>query len=429
MGKGWIARTLRAFQAHWWSFFYRRCVAGFPWFRPARPSGVPVMVTARRMVRRHFGRDHHAAYRALAQVLAAIVWPPAVLLQLWEIRYYRGPEAVPTKQILGALWAAMRHNVMPGEYYAYGLWQRDRKVNIDNYLYAKEAARLFKLLNRPSQPNPIDDKLAFYEMCKTHALPTPEVLAAFTPAGELPEFKSGLPPKHDLFVKPRMGVGNNGTEHLRWDGTIFKSNRSGRIRPEELSFYLATRARTENRTLLIQPALVNHPGLLAGPSACLSPARLVTGLSNNGDVVPIYSHIHFFYVADYNQIPATPRVALIDVASGRLRSPPQEIYGAKRSNHWSNDNSDDRSTLSDWCRMLPDWPIVLQHTRIAHQACSNYVFIGWDVALTDHGPMLLEGNLNWTASDYQRLTGEPLGSTKFADVLATRLYDAVSPKG
>ena len=129
------------------------------------------MVEARRLVRRHFGRDHHPAYRALAQVFAVIAWPPAVLIHLWQIRYDRGPEAVPIKHVPGALWAAMRHNVLPGEYYAYALWQPNRKANIDNYLYSREGPRLFKLLNRPLQPNPLDDKLAFHYMCKAHALP------------------------------------------------------------------------------------------------------------------------------------------------------------------------------------------------------------------------------------------------------------------
>src|SRR5215831_14927293 len=135
MGRPGIADALQALQARWWHFFYKRCLVGFPWFRPAQPPGVPAMVTARRMVRRHFGRDHHPVYRALAQVLAAIVWPPAVILQLRVIRRH-GPGTVPIKQVPGALWAAFRHNVGPGEYYAYGIWQPDRKMNIDNYLYS-----------------------------------------------------------------------------------------------------------------------------------------------------------------------------------------------------------------------------------------------------------------------------------------------------
>ena len=199
------------------------------------------------------------------------------------------------------------------------IWQPDRKVNIDNYLYSKEASRIFKLLNRPSQPNPIDDKLAFYEICKAHALPTPEILAAFTPTGQLLEFELGLPPKRDLFVKPRMGVGGDGAEHFRWDGVLFKSERCGHLRSEDLAGYLATRARTENRTLIVQPALSNHPKLHIAATASLATARVVTGLSANGDAIPIFGHIHFFPET------AAQSVALIDLASGRFMPAPAKI--------------------------------------------------------------------------------------------------------
>src|SRR5437764_8063979 len=120
MVRGGAARTLRT---RWWTFFYRRCLTGFPWFWPARPLGVPAMVAARRIARQQFGRDHHLVSRALANALTAIVWPPAVLIQLWEIRRERGRDAVPIRRAPGALWAAMRHNVLPDYYYGYALWE------------------------------------------------------------------------------------------------------------------------------------------------------------------------------------------------------------------------------------------------------------------------------------------------------------------
>ena len=76
----------------------------------------------------------------------------------------------------------------------------------------------------------------------------------------------------------------------------------------------------------------------------------------------------------------------------------------------------------DEIRMLPDWDAVLRHTKVAHQACPDFVFVGWDVAFTERGPVLIEGNVNWCADDYQRLRGEPLGYTKFADILSARLH-------
>jgi hypothetical protein len=407
---GRLAGTLQTLRAGWWSFFNRRCLVGFPWFWPARPPGIPAMVAARRIARRNFGHDHQPVYRALAQVLTAIAWPPAVLIQLWEIRHYRGPQAVSLRRAPGALWAAMRHNVLPGEYYAYALWQPDRKANIDNYLYSKEGPRLFRLLNRPSQPNPIDDKLAFHEMCKAHALPCPDILAVFSSSGRLIEFESGQPPRCNLFAKSRMGLASDGAEHFRWQGAVFESDRGCRIRPEKLDSYLATRALTENRTLLVQPALSNNPELRINPNARLATARLVTGLSADGNITPIFGFF-FYLAAQAGKMPAR-REALIDVSSGRLMWAPREF--AKSSSRKLIDESNDAA-------MLPDWDTVLRHIEVAHRACSNFVFIGWDAVFTSHGPMLLEGNVNWCADEYHRLRGEPLGYTKFADILAGRL--------
>lgn len=372
------------------------------------------MVAARRMVRRHFGRNHHPLYRALAQILTAIAWPLAAIIQLWLIRYFRGPEAVPIKHLPGAFWAALRHNVQPGEYYAYELWHPNRKVNIDNYLYSREGPRLFNLLNRQSEPNPIDDKLAFHQMCKTHALPSPEILAAFAPTGMLREFETGLPPTRDLFIKPRNAMGGYGAEQFRWRGAVFESDCGARLKPENLVGYLSSRARSENRTLLVQPALSNHPQFRLGENAYLVTARLVTGLSTDGGVIPIFGQLYIFHFGT-NRLLAR-RVALIDVTSGRLTWTPREFAGEKRWIQRADKNSDD-------IRILPDWNEVLQHTKVAHQACPNFVFIGWDVAFTEPGPVLLEGNAHWVADDYQRLSGQPLGYTKFADILSTRLSD------
>jgi Sugar-transfer associated ATP-grasp len=397
-------------------FFIRRCIAGFPWFWPARPPGQQAMVEARRIVRCHYGRDHDPVRRKLAQVFVTIAWPPAVILNLWLARRWLGSrEAVllTIKRIPGALWTAIRHNVLPSEYYAYGLWQPDRRMNVDNYLYMNECTRLFKALNRPSQPNPIDDKLAFHEICKAHAIPTPAVLAAFAPARRLVDFDSDGPPKHDLFVK--ASTGSSRAERFRWHGIDFASNRGCRLKPEELGGYLADRARTENLTLIVQPVLSNHPDLRVQPNRALATARLVTGRSSDGEVTPIFC-VMYFGLAD-QMTSHSNCVTLIDVAKGRfMPAPPQDSPGASIFRY--------REFGSNDVCTLPNWNAALQHVRVAHHVCPDFVFVGWDVAFTPHGVMVLEGNANWEAAAYQMLRGEPLGCTKFADILAARLRDA-----
>ena len=73
------------------------------------------MIDGRRIVREQYGKDHAPALRALARLLTAAAWPPAVLLHLWHIRRLRGAKGVPIRRALQAVWSAMRHNILPGE--------------------------------------------------------------------------------------------------------------------------------------------------------------------------------------------------------------------------------------------------------------------------------------------------------------------------
>src|SRR5262249_46279363 len=153
-------------------------------------------------------------------------------------------------------------------------------------------------------------KLAFHQMCKAHDIPTPAVLAAFTPGGRLVDFDPDGPPKHDLFVK--ASTGSSRAERFRWRGIDFESNRGCRLKAEDLGGYLADRARTENLTLIVQPVLSNHADLGVQPNGALATARLVTGRSTEGDVTPIFC-VMYFGLAD--QITSHGNcVTLIDVA-------------------------------------------------------------------------------------------------------------------
>src|SRR5262249_28952052 len=142
---------------------------------------------------------------------------------------------------------------------------------------------------------------------------------------------SGQPPQQDLFVKRCTGQGGLGAERFQWNRAFFKSNRGCRLRPEELCGYLADRARVEKSTLLVQPALSNHPGLRLDSNEALATARLVTGRSIHGEVTPIFCFISFGLP---DQITAQSNiVTLIDVEDGRLMPPPQQgnlVYQYRR---------------------------------------------------------------------------------------------------
>src|SRR5262249_17744944 len=159
---------------------------------------------------------------------------------------------------------------------------------------------------------------------------------------------------------------------------------------EDLDHYLANRARKENRTLLVQPLLSNHPELYV--DGALVTARLVTGCSTDGDVVAIFGFVYFARFDDRGMVGPWHFEGLIDVATGRLISGP--LQDGPGIIYWRRQFGLDDCTL-------PEWGAALRYTKAAHRACPNFAFVAWDVAFTDKGPLLLEGNATWSPGTYQ----------------------------
>src|SRR5262249_5928536 len=74
--------------------------------------------------------------------------------------------------------------------------------------------------------------------------------------------------------------------------------------------------------------------------------------------------------------------------------------------------------------VLPDWEAGVRMALRAHSLCTNFVFVGWDIALTSEGPMILEGNKNWSAGDFQSVAKRPIGTTRFPEILEQQLVQA-----
>jgi hypothetical protein len=59
-------------------------------------------------------------------------------------------------------------------------------------------------------------------------------------------------------------------------------------------------------------------------------------------------------------------------------------------------------------RLVPGWPAIRALSTSAHASLTEARLIGWDIALTAEGPLLLEANLGWDVVLPQRVTQTPL---------------------
>jgi hypothetical protein len=62
-------------------------------------------------------------------------------------------------------------------------------------------------------------------------------------------------------------------------------------------------------------------------------------------------------------------------------------------------------------RRLPHWPEVKRLAAAAHQEFKMLPSIGWDIAITDDGPVIVEGNGEWGTNVVQISHQKPLEAT------------------
>ena len=72
-------------------------------------------------------------------------------------------------------------------------------------------------------------------------------------------------------------------------------------------------------------------------------------------------------------------------------------------------------------RILTHWPAIAAMAIRSHQAFSHRLMIGWDIALTPHGPIMLEGNTKFDVMLLQRVQDKPAGETRFGELLEFHL--------
>jgi hypothetical protein len=111
--------------------------------------------------------------------------------------------------------------------------------------------------------------------------------------------------------------------------------------------------------------------------------------------------------------------APVDVRSGRLGTAVGKSYEIEADVHPTS-GSPIHGVV------LPDWSIAKALVIEAHKRFGELAFVGWDVALTTEGPVLIEANPDWGGELLQMPNRTALGDTVFPQVLAEHVADLQS---
>jgi len=328
-------------------------------------------------------------------------------------------------------WLKVRHGIGGRAYVEYQLYRPERWQQAPQYLQVAEFFRVARYLARhawPEAARTLWDRTAFEGWCQAHALPTAPVLLAVD--GRRDVSPADLPPQ-DLFTKPDASTGGEGAERWRYDGAGGYTGWDGQTRSAAALVAELTAAaaqpgpRGQPRAVLVKPCLVNHRALLSLTPGGLCTVRVVTYRAPGetpGVALAVYKMPTGAEAAD--NFCHGGVAAPVDLATGRLGAAIHRVAGLLTT---IPAHPDTGARIPG--TVLPHWAAAHALVRRAHAALPAIGVVGWDVAILDDGPVIIEGNSVPNPELSQAASGVPLGATPVVRCLTAHLAACVGDHG
>jgi hypothetical protein len=306
-----------------------------------------------------------------------------------------------------ALWsAAILSNIPPAQFKGFST----RHVNthslwlaFPDHLFPRNVAGLVSLnKSRGANSDDVQDKAEFAKICLGHGLAAIPTVAAFRDGKLLPVSQPHSAERSSLYVKALRGKA--GAEAKVWrfeEGKYISGEKSFTDRTALLDHL-------KSRDVIVQPVLSDCRALRDKGSQHLSCLRLVTVIDTKGAATPIAATLSLAIDADlitsHQGLPCKVELndgiisAIYDVYQQQVvyyGGPNPAIFGLP----------------------LPCWDQAVRLACQAHErAFGSFLTLGWDIALTKHGAILIEANQGWEVSLHQVFQG-PLGAGKLGPAL------------
>lgn len=301
-----------------------------------------------------------------------------------------------------------KYNVRPFDYFLLALYMDYIDEDITKYVPNAFVYHFNIVMNGELRPALVEDKSQTSARLLAHKVPSVQEFLSFDPA--------------------RGFVGLDGKVHGIADACVAISSAGGQAFAKPLSANMGRGARIVsadqdvlrqiargNRHMIFQPVVEQHPTLASLNPSSVNTIRINT--LRTGDEVE--SHVATLRVGRQGRIvdnaAAGGLCVKIDLATGRLgpfaRTKP-EVSTRKFDRHPDTD-------VAFGSIAIPFWSDVLELVRRGALAMAPVRSLGWDIAVTPDGPIVIETNAAWAPEVFQLC--EPLGATGLGErILAQR---------
>lgn len=363
-----------------------------------------------------------AAHEALELVIAILFLPILVLgAGVWHTSrngriHARRTGRPVVLQFVDQMRIYATSGIMPATYYIFSLPDEPTAVRARSFLKRAETKGLIYNVVRERMPpqSSLNDKVAFEKRCRAVGLPVVPTIAVAC-HGEIRGIRQL--PCEDLFIKPVDGKGGRGAERWLFVGDHRFRSADSELALEELLEHI--RRRSLRGALLIQPRIVNDPALAPLNCGALSTVRVLTCLdaADTPEVVGAAMRMAVHQDSVVDNLHSGGITSEVDCETGRLG--PATNLGKDPRIGWLDRHPTTGAQITG--RMLEGWEMVSELAVRAHTVFKDRLFVGWDIALTQSGPMIVEGNSSPDLDIHQRASRRGMMDGRFADLLAGRL--------
>lgn len=319
-------------------------------------------------------------------------------------------------QYFELIWLCGRHGFRPPNYYTFELYRPERFRLAADYIHRFEMKEgLYRLL-KIDTTSPLQSKEGFRHYCEANDLPTTPIIASFADGHRIDQETAEPLPPRDLFLKRTSGRGGARAELLVYDNGKYRS-KSGAYDAGELVDHAMRLSRRE--AYILQRREVNHPAIADLSPSALATVRIVTVLNEAGRGEPVRAVFRMgqSYDSVVDNFHAGGIAAPVDLETGELDIATD--FGLSPSVGWLKTHPATGAQIAGRC--LPQWAEVKLLAERAHAAFADRIVVGWDVAITDAGLVLVEGNAAADVDNIQRPHRSPLGQSRYAELVAWHL--------